>query len=87
MRQAGSGIVIDGLMGQGVNVVNGNYSRGLSGFYFENGERVHAVDEVTVAGNMLDMTRNIALLGSDVDERRFLQVGSILIPEITISGD
>ena len=87
MRQAGSGIVIDGLMGQGVNVVNGNYSRGLSGFYFENGERVHAVDEVTVAGNMLDMTRNIALLGLDVDERRFLQVGSILIPEITISGD
>ena len=87
MARAGSGIVIDGLMGQGVNVVNGNYSRGLSGFYFENGQRVHAVDEVTVAGNMLELTRAIALIGSDVDERRYLQVGSILIPEVTISGD
>ena len=86
MAKVGSGLVVDSLMGQGVNLVNGNYSRGASGFYFENGQRVHAVDEVTIAGNLLDMSKNIAMLGTDIDTRRVVKVGSILLPEVTISG-
>lgn len=86
MQEMGSGIVVDSLMGQGVNLVNGNFSRGASGFYFENGERVHAVHEITVAGNLLDMGLNIAAVGTDIDSRRLIQTGSLLIPDITVSG-
>ncbi|MCK0525439.1 MULTISPECIES: metallopeptidase TldD-related protein [unclassified Anaerobiospirillum] len=86
MKQAGSGLVINTLMGQGVNMVNGNLSRGASGFYFENGERVHAVDEITIAGNLKDIFASIAMIGTDRDERRRIQTGSIMLPEITVSG-
>lgn len=86
MQEVGSGLVINSLMGQGTNIINGNYSRGASGFYFENGQRVHAVDEITIAGNLKDMFLSIAKLGTDLDERCRVQVGSILLPEITVSG-
>ena len=86
MNEVGSGLVINSLMGQGTNIINGNYSRGASGFYFENGNRVHAVDEITIAGNLKDMFLSIAKLGNDLDERSRVQVGSILLPEITVSG-
>lgn len=86
LKQAGSGIVIHQLMGQGVNIVNGNYSRGASGYYFENGERVHAVDEITVAGNLKDIYASIAMVGNDRDERRRVQTGSIWVPDLTVSG-
>ncbi|MDO4676431.1 MAG: metallopeptidase TldD-related protein [Anaerobiospirillum succiniciproducens] len=86
LKKAGSGIVVHQLMGQGVNIVNGNYSRGVSGYYFENGERVHAVDEITVAGNLKEMYASIAMIGNDRDERRRIQTGSVWIPELTVSG-
>ena len=86
MKEAGSGIVITDLMGQGVDLLTGNYSRGAAGFYFENGERKHAVEEITVAGNLKDMFKNIALVGNDYDDRFKIKSGSLLIPDMTISG-
>lgn len=86
LQMAGKGLVIDSLMGQGVNMVTGNYSRGASGYYFENGERVHAVNEITIAANLKDMYANIACLGNDYDERYRIHMGSVLLPEITVSG-
>ena len=83
--QAGSGLVIESLMGQGVNLVNGNYSRGASGYYFENGKRVHAVNEITIAGNLKEMFKAIAALGNDYDERYRIKLGSILLP-LVVSG-
>ena len=78
--------VIDELMGQGVDLASGKYSRGAAGYYFKNGKREYAVSEITVAGNLKDMFLNMALIGNDVDKRYKVQTGSILIPEITVSG-
>lgn len=86
LKKVGRGLVINSLMGQGVNIVNGNFSRGASGYFFENGERVHAVDQVTIAGNLKEMYSSIAMVGNDRDERRRFQVGSILLPQMTVSG-
>ncbi|HAH70613.1 MAG TPA: metalloprotease PmbA [Succinivibrionaceae bacterium] len=86
LKDAGEGLVIDELMGQGVDLASGNYSRGAAGYYFKNGKREYAVSEITVAGNLKDMFLNMALIGNDVDKRYKVQTGSILIPEITVSG-
>ena len=86
LKEVGEGLVITSLMGQGVDLVSGNYSRGATGFYFKNGERVHAVEEITVAGNLGDIFGNIALIGTDVDERYKIKTGSILVPQMTVSG-
>lgn len=86
LKKAGRGLVVDSLMGQGVNMVTGNYSRGASGYFFENGERVHAVNEVTIAANLKDMYANIAAFGNDYDERYRIKMGSVLLPDITVSG-
>ena len=86
LKKAGKGLVVEGLMGQGVNLVTGNYSRGAMGYYFENGERVHAVNEVTIAANLKDMYANLAYLGNDYDERYRIKIGSVLVPDVTVSG-
>ncbi len=86
LKEAGSGLVVTSLMGQGVNIINGNYSRGASGYYFENGKRVHAVNEVTIAANLKDMFSSIAYVGNDYDERYRIKMGSIMLPNITVSG-
>ncbi len=86
MREVGEGLVIDSLMGQGVDIVSGNYSRGASGFYFKNGERVQAVHELTVAADLKELYAQIALLGNDYDPRYKLLSGSILVPDLTVSG-
>jgi PmbA protein len=87
MREFGSGLLVTELMGQGVNGVTGDYSRGASGYWIENGQPVYPVHEITIAGNLKDMYRNIAAIGSDVDTRGGVRVGSILISELTIAGD
>lgn len=87
MRQLGTGLLVTELMGQGVNGVTGDYSRGASGFWVENGTSMYPVHEITIAGNLKDMYRNIAAIGSDVDLRGSVRVGSILISEMTIAGD
>jgi PmbA protein len=87
MRELGTGLLVTELMGQGVNGVTGDYSRGASGFWVENGTSMYPVHEITIAGNLKDMYRNIAAIGSDVDLRGSVRVGSILISEMTIAGD
>lgn len=80
------GLVIDSLMGQGVDIVSGNYSRGASGYYFKNGKRVHAVSEITIAGNLKDMLLNLKYMANDIDPRFKIKTGSLLLPNMTVSG-
>jgi len=87
MRELGTGLLVTELMGQGVNGVTGDYSRGASGYWVENGMQAYPVHEITIAGNLKDMYRNIAAIGNDVDVRGGVRVGSILISEMTIAGD
>jgi PmbA protein len=87
LRELGTGLLVTELMGQGVNGVTGDYSRGASGFWVENGALSGPVHEITIAGNLKDMYRNIAAVGSDIDLRGSVRVGSILISEMTIAGD
>ena len=87
LKEAGEGLVIDELMGQGADLTSGNYSRGAAGYYFKNGKREYAVSEITVAGNLKDMFLNMALIGNDIDKRYKVQTGSILIPKLTVSGN
>ena len=87
LKEVNEGLVITDLMGQGVDLVSGNYSRGAMGYYFKDGKKVHPVEEITVAGNLKDMFLNIALVGADRDPRTKIQSGSLLIPNMTISGN
>lgn len=86
LREMGSGLVVTELMGQGVNLVTGDYSRGAAGFWVERGEIVHAVEEVTIAGNLREMFARIAAVGRDLDRRSPIQTGSILIERMTVAG-
>lgn len=81
------GIVVNELMGQGVDIVSGNYSQGASGYYFENGQRVHAVDEITIASNLKDLFLNIQALANDYDYRYKTKCPSFMIANITVSAN
>jgi PmbA protein len=81
-----NGLIVTELMGQGVNPVTGDYSRGASGFWVQSGVVAFPVHEITIAGNLRDMYRNILALGSDVDARGSLITGSVLIDDLTIAG-
>ena len=74
-------------MGQGVNGVTGDYSRGASGFWVENGVIQHPVHEITIAGNLRQMYRDIVAVGGDIDERGGIRTGSVMIGEMTIAGE
>jgi len=74
-------------MGQGVNVVTGDYSRGASGFWIEDGEIAYPVTEVTIAGNLRDMLLGIVAVGDDVDDRGAIRTGSVLIDRMRLAGD
>jgi PmbA protein len=87
LRQLGTGLLVTELMGQGVNNVTGDYSRGASGFWVENGAIAYPVQEITIAGNLKPMYRDIVALGSDVDARGGIRTGSVLIGEMTIAGE
>jgi PmbA protein len=87
LRRLGTGLLVTELMGQGVNMVTGDYSRGAAGFWVENGSIQYPVAEITIAGNLRDMLKGIAAVGDDVDVRGGTRVGSILLPEMTIAGD
>ncbi|MGH8211031.1 MAG: metalloprotease PmbA [Steroidobacteraceae bacterium] len=82
-----SGLLVTELMGQGVNGVTGDYSRGASGFWVENGVITYPVHEVTIAGNLKQMYLDIVGVGNDVDVRGAIRTGSVLIGEMTIAGD
>lgn len=80
------GLLITELMGQGVNSVTGDYSRGASGFWIENGEIAYPVAEFTLAGNLKDMLRNIVALADDIDERSSIRAPSMLLESMTVAG-
>jgi PmbA protein len=82
-----TGLLVTELMGQGVNGVTGDYSRGASGFWVEDGSIAFPVHEITIAGNLRTMYRQILAVGSDVDRRGGLHTGSVLIEDMTIAGD
>ena len=87
LREMGTGLWVTELMGQGVNGVTGDYSRGASGFWVEGGAIAHPVHEVTIAGNLRQMYQNIVALGDDVDVRGTIRCGSLLLAEMTIAVD
>lgn len=86
LGKLGTGLVVTELMGQGVSILTGDYSRGAAGFWVENGEIIHPVEEVTIAGNLRDMLGGILAVGADVDHRSSVLTGSILINRMTIAG-
>jgi PmbA protein len=87
LERMGTGLLITELMGQGVNAVTGDYSRGASGFWVEQGALAYPVHEITVAGNLRTMYQQILAVGADVDRRGGLHTGSLLIEDMTIAGD
>ncbi len=86
LKTLGTGLLVTELMGQGVNIVNGDYSRGAAGFWVENGEIAYPVSEITIAGNLDKMFKGIVAVGSDVDKHGSISTGSILIDEIQVAG-
>jgi PmbA protein len=86
VRDMGSGFVVEELIGQGVNGVTGDYSRGAVGRWVENGEICYPVHEVTIAGNLRELYARIAAIGSDQDMRGGIRCGSLLVEEMTIAG-
>jgi PmbA protein len=86
-KTMGTGLVVTEMMGQGVSLITGDYSRGASGFWVENGEIAYPVEEITIASNLREMFDRIEAVGSDVDRRSHLLTGSILVGRMTIAGE
>src|SRR5471032_2439104 len=86
LKKMGTGLLVTELMGQGTNYVTGDYSRGASGYWVENGIIQYPVEEITIAGNMKDMLAQIVAIGSDVLTRGTKQTGSILIEKMVVAG-
>ncbi len=86
LRRMGRGLLVTEQLGQGVNSVTGDYSRGAAGFWIEGGEIAFPVEEVTIAGNLKQMFRDIAAVGADVDRRTSRHTGSILVGRMTVAG-
>ena len=87
LKQMGTGLLLTELIGHGVNIVTGDYSRGAAGFWVENGEIQYPVSEITIAGNLKDMFMQLQAVGNDVDRRGNIQTGSLLIDGMTIAGN
>jgi PmbA protein len=86
LKAMGTGLLITEVMGQGVNIVTGDYSRGASGFWIENGEIAYPVEEITIAANLKDMLKQVVAIGNDVDKRSNIQSGSIWLEQMTVAG-
>ncbi|PTT90766.1 metalloprotease PmbA, partial [Pelomonas sp. HMWF004] len=87
IRRLGRGLLVTELMGQGVNYVTGDYSRGASGYWVENGEIAFPVHEVTIAGNLRDMLHNIVAIGTDEYTMGTKTVGSVLVTGMKLAGN
>ncbi|EHK9548403.1 TPA: metalloprotease PmbA [Vibrio alginolyticus] len=87
LKELGTGLLVTEVMGQGVNVVTGDYSRGAAGFWVENGEIQYPVSEITIAGNLKDMFTKIVAVGSDIETRSQIQTGSILLDSMKVAGE
>jgi PmbA protein len=86
LKKMGRGLLVTELMGQGVNPVTGDYSRGAAGFWVENGAIAYPVQEITIAGNLKTMFKNIVAIGNDVSRRSSRQCGSVLVEGMTLAG-
>jgi PmbA protein len=87
LKRMDRGLMVTELMGQGINGVTGDYSRGAAGFWIENGAIAYPVNEITIAGNLKDMYREIVAVGNDVDARGGIRTGSVLLEKMTIAGE
>ena len=87
LKKLGTGLLVTEVMGQGVSIITGDYSRGASGFWVENGEIAYPVEEITIAANLRDMYTNLVAVGGDVDHRSHILTGSWLIENMTIAGE
>ena len=87
LKQMDRGLLVTEMLGSGINMVTGDYSRGAAGFWVENGEIAYPVQEITVAGNLKDMFLGVVATGTDIVKRGSKQCGSILIERMTIAGD
>jgi PmbA protein len=87
LRRMGRGLLVTELMGQGVNGVTGDYSRGVTGFWVEDGAPAFPVHEITIAGNLKDLYLGLAAIGGDIDVRGGIRTGSVLVGEMTIAGE
>jgi PmbA protein len=87
LKQLDTGLLVTELMGQGVNILTGDYSRGAAGFWVEKGEIQYPVEEITIAGNLKDMLKNIIAVGNDIDYRGNVRTGSILVERMSIAGE
>jgi PmbA protein len=87
LKRMGRGLLVTELMGQGINGVTGDYSRGAAGFWVEDGALAYPVHEITIAGNLKDMLKSIVAVGSDIDTRGGIRTGSILLESMTIAGE
>lgn len=86
LERMGTGLMVTELIGQGVNSITGDYSRGAAGFWVENGEILYPVEEITIAGNLKDMFMAIQAVGTDIDDRGRVQTGSILVGKMMVAG-
>ena len=87
LAEMDTGLLVTELMGMGINIVTGDYSRGAAGFWVEGGEIAYPVEEITIAGNLADMFQGIREVGADVDARGAIRTGSLLIDRMTIAGN
>ena len=87
LKTMDSGLLVTEMMGHGVNMVTGDYSRGAAGFWVENGELQFPVEEVTIAGNLKQMFSQLVAIGSDEEKRGSIRTGSWLIERMTIAGE
>jgi len=87
LRKMGTGLLVTELLGHGLNMVTGDYSRGAAGFWVENGVIAYPVEEITIAGNLKDMFMGMVAIGTDVETRGSRRVGSILIDQMTVAGN
>lgn len=87
LQRMGSGLLVTELMGQGINMVTGDYSRGASGFWVENGVIAYPVEELTIAGNLRDMLQQIDAVGDDIDRRGSRHIGSVLLSSMMVAGE
>lgn len=86
VSEMGRGLIVTDLMGFGVNIVTGDYSRGASGFWVENGEIAYPVEEITIAGNLAEMFKHIVKCAGDIDVRGNIRTGSLLLESLTVAG-
>ncbi len=87
LQKMGTGLLVTELMGQGVNIVTGDYSRGAAGFWVENGQIQYPVHEITIAGHLKDMFADIQAIGAQIEDRGSIQTGSVLIGQMQVAGN